>query len=190
MTIAVNLFRVLLKGRHRLCSIGVIMTTLLVIGSVWVTVSILFCVAICLAARRAVPAMPILAPVQETILAIDDDATFLSATKDMLESEGYHVITASSPKEGIESFANHCEEIRLVLLDFLMPEMNGDRVFEKLHAIAPNVPVMLVTGYLDNIPQKRNRDGFFDYLPKPFRFDDFATKVRSGVEFSLANSVS
>ena len=69
-----------------------------------------------------------------------------------------------------------------------MPEMNGDRVFEQLHAIDPKVPVMLVTGYLDNIPQKRTRDGFFDYLPKPFRFDDFSEKVRSGVEFSLANA--
>ena len=164
------------------------MATLLILGAIWGFVSLVFCAAVGWATIRQVPASG--DPAQRTILAIDDDANFLSVTKMMLESEGYTVLTATSPKEGIEFFKGHCREIRLVLLDFLMPEMNGDQVFERLHAIDPNIPVLVVTGYMDDLPGKNFDEGVCDYLAKPFRIDDFVTKVRNGVEFCLANQTA
>lgn len=136
-------------------------------------VGFVFCLAVCRVARRPVPMMP-----PEAILAIDDDPAFLSATKMFLETEGYAVHTAASPKEGIEFFANHQSEVGLVLLDFLMPEMTGDRVFERLRAIDPKVPVLWISGHVERISRENLGDGFCDYLAKPFRMTDLVQKVQ------------
>ena len=65
----------------------------------------------------------------------------------------------------------------------------GKRLYtwDSLHgALDPNVPVLVVSGYMGNMVSKHFSKGVCDYLAKPFRIDDFVTKVRNGVEFSLA----
>jgi CheY-like chemotaxis protein len=137
-------------------------------------VGFMFCLAVCLAARRPVPLLP-----AEAILAIDDDPAFLSATKMFLETEDYAVHAVANPKEGIEFFANHQSEVGLVLLDYLMPEMTGDRVFERLRAIDPKVPVLWVSGHVERISRENLGDDFCDYLAKPFRMTDLVQKVQT-----------
>jgi CheY-like chemotaxis protein len=66
------------------------------------------------------------------VLAIDDEPELLKIVKGSLEAHGFEVHTASSAKEGVEFYEQNWENINLVLLDFLMPEMTGDLVFECL----------------------------------------------------------
>jgi two-component system, cell cycle sensor histidine kinase and response regulator CckA len=109
---------------------------------------------------------------QEVILAIDDEKQILGLVKTILEGAGYTVHTASSPKEGIEFYEAKWRDISAVLLDFSMPEMTGDLVFESLKHINPNVRAILITTDDDSVAEKMFAKGLRGYLQKPFAFRD------------------
>jgi two-component system, cell cycle sensor histidine kinase and response regulator CckA len=115
---------------------------------------------------------------QRAILAIDDEKEILEIIKDCLEAEGYKVYPASSAKEGVELYERLWREIDLVLLDYLMPEMTGDLVFECLRNVNPGVRVLLLTACEDNVARKMFETGLRGYLQKPFYLDDFIHRVR------------
>jgi CheY-like chemotaxis protein len=120
-----------------------------------------------------------------TILVIDDNASVLNVVRMGLENEGYNVQTASNPQEGIELFREQSRNISLVLLDFCMPVMNGDRVFDCLRKIDPEVPVVLITGFCEDIEAaKRLRNDVRGYLLKPFQLGELIGKVREVVSFA------
>jgi len=64
-----------------------------------------------------------------------------------LEQHGYKVIEAVDGVEGFGSFVRHRTSIDAVLLDLTMPRMSGDEVFREIHKLAPEVPVILMSGY-------------------------------------------
>jgi CheY-like chemotaxis protein len=81
------------------------------------------------------------------ILCVDDDANGLFVRKMTLESRGYRVLTAENGPDGISLFAS--EPIDLVLLDFMMPGMNGDVVAERMRGLKASVPILLLSAYVD-----------------------------------------
>ena len=85
------------------------------------------------------------------ILCVDDELSGLALRKIILESHGYRVLTAPSGPEAIEMFAQH--PIDLVVLDFRMPQMLGDEVAERMRAIKPHVPIIMLSAYYD-LPEK------------------------------------
>ena len=157
------------------------MTTILIIAGVLALMSFVFLLALCKASSIPMPAM---GDQHDTILAIDDDPELLNIAKLALESEGYLVHAVSSPKEGIRYYAEHWQNIKLVLLDYLMPEMNGDTVFTSLREIDPHVSVLLVTGYYDRITTSTLKSSICGYLPKPFSLDNLVNRVRGVMEFA------
>jgi PAS domain S-box-containing protein len=80
-----------------------------------------------------------------TVLVIDDEPNVRELSQDMLQGLGYSVITAADGKEGIEIYRN--KTIDIVVLDMIMPVMNGPEVFKNLKAIDPEVSVIIVSGY-------------------------------------------
>ena len=78
------------------------------------------------------------------ILCIDDDPDTLKLRKLLLESSGYTVLTAASGAEGLSSVSTH-RDIRLVVLDYLMPGMAGDKVAEELKQRYPQLPLVLMS---------------------------------------------
>jgi len=78
------------------------------------------------------------------LLCIDDDPEILKLRKLLLEASGYSVITATSGEAGLRIAAEN-DGIDLVLLDYLMPGMNGDVVAEKLHNASPLLPVIAIS---------------------------------------------
>jgi len=85
--------------------------------------------------------------VGETLLLVEDDAVILKLGRDLLERLGYRVLTAQRGLEAIEVYTRYREDIRLVLLDLVLPEMSGERVLEELRRINPQVRVLVMTGY-------------------------------------------
>jgi CheY-like chemotaxis protein len=79
------------------------------------------------------------------ILCIDDDGAGLEARKELLEISGYKVLTAQSGEQGLGLFASH--PIDAVVLDYKMPEMNGDRVARLMRCVKPDVPILMLSGY-------------------------------------------
>jgi CheY-like chemotaxis protein len=142
----------------------------------------IFCLGLCKASQQPVPGARHPHP---TILVIDDNASVLNVVRMGLENEGYNVQTASNPQEGIELFREQSRNISLVLLDFCMPVMNGDRVFDCLRKIDPEVPVVLITGFCEDIEAaKRLRNDVRGYLLKPFQLGELIGKVREVVSFA------
>ena len=82
------------------------------------------------------------------ILLIDDNAVQAATRQAILRRDGYHVIAVLSPVRALEQFRQNtfAEPIGLVITDHLMPEMNGAKFTRELRAIAPEMPVMVISG--------------------------------------------
>ena len=115
------------------------------------------------------------------ILAIDDEKDILEIIKAALEGEGFRVHTAASPNEGIAYYEEHANVIDLVLLDYIMPDMTGDAVFECLQNIRPDVRVLLLTACDDHVAKKLFAQGLRGYMQKPFYLDDLIARVREEI---------
>jgi len=115
---------------------------------------------------------------RKQVLAIDDEPEVLDVIKRCLEIDGVQVLTASDPKQGLDLYEKHREQIGLVLLDYLMPDMTGDLVFECLQRINPDVHVILLTGCDDNVAKRMFEEGLRGYIQKPFYVEDLVARVR------------
>lgn len=115
----------------------------------------------------------------ETILVIDDEETLRYLAKDTLESYGYKVLLAADGLEAIEVYRKNMAEIDLVLLDIVMPRMNGREVLQQLLKINVNVQVVVASGYCP--PEEVEqiwRHGIKGFIPKPYQIEDLATELR------------
>lgn len=116
------------------------------------------------------------------ILAIDDETDILDVVRTTLESAGFKVHVTSNPRDGLKFYEEHWRDVDLVLLDFLMPDMTGDLVFESMQRVNPDVRVILLTAYEDTVARKLFAEGLRGYIQKPFYVDDLIQRVRDEIE--------
>jgi CheY-like chemotaxis protein len=83
---------------------------------------------------------------QKTLLCVDDNQSSLKMCKMVLEDFGYKVLTASNGREGLEVFASHA--IDVVILDYQMPEMNGELVAAEMKRTNPRIPILMLSGWV------------------------------------------
>lgn len=113
-----------------------------------------------------------------TILLVDDDPVVLDAAASMLERCGYTVIQSTNGKEAVSVFKEKRQHIDLVLLDIIMPGMNGKDTFHELHSIDPQVKVLLSSGYsINGEAQQILDEGAVDFIQKPFRRSELSRKI-------------
>jgi two-component system, cell cycle sensor histidine kinase and response regulator CckA len=105
----------------------------------------------------------------ELILVVDDETAIREITKVTLESHNYRVLTASDGIEAIASYAEHMNEISLVLMDMMMPTMDGAIASRTLRKMNPQVEIIAMSGLTstDAIANATNI-GIKEFLPKPF----------------------
>jgi signal transduction histidine kinase/CheY-like chemotaxis protein len=109
-----------------------------------------------------------------TLLLVDDEALVRSGTADMLQEFGYQVLEASSGAEALTILREQPAEFRALVTDFLMPGMNGAALASEARRIIPDLPVLLITGYLNSGEASL---GDLPRLAKPFRQADLATHI-------------
>ena len=115
----------------------------------------------------------------ETILLVDDEDMIWDVIIDMLQELGYSVLLAGNGREAIEIYTENPGSIDLILLDMVMPEMDGHRAFFKLREINPEARVLLSSGYVSAADvQDVLQAGAAGFLRKPYRMVDLARKVR------------
>ncbi len=115
----------------------------------------------------------------ETILLVDDESVILNVAEDMLKSLGYTVITASDGPTALDIYKGKQDQIELVILDMVMPDMGGGEVFDQLKEINPSVKVLLSSGYSLNGQASRIIDrGCDGFIQKPFTINDIARQLR------------
>ncbi len=155
------------------------MITTIIVVSVGIVFLAILSIALFKSSKQPVPGARHSCP---AILVIDDNTSVLNMVRLALENEGYKVHAANNPQEGIEIFKQHSETISLVLLDFRMPEMCGDRVFDCLQKINADVPVLLMTGFYEDTQEAKNLlNDVRGYLIKPFHLGNLIGKVREVV---------
>lgn len=115
---------------------------------------------------------------KEGILAIDDEPDFLEMLKATLECSGFTVHTATSAEEALTLYRDHHQDIGMVLLDYLLPEMSGEWIFENLQCVDPEVKVVLLTGCEESVADRMLKRGLRGYLQKPFSLPDLVQRVR------------
>jgi two-component system KDP operon response regulator KdpE len=114
---------------------------------------------------------------QELVLLIDDDETLLELLSEHIRSVNYQVSTASNGQEGLKIASDYKPD--LVVLDVMMPGMDGWEVCQRLRNISC-APIIMLTAKGDEIDKLRGFNlGVDDYVTKPFSFAELVARIRA-----------
>ena len=115
----------------------------------------------------------------ETILIAEDDEVLRKLVDSVLGEFGYIVILAEDGDDAIEKFKSRKDDIRLVILDMLMPGKNGKEVYDAIKALNPDIRVLFASGYAaDILDTKEMLNAQFDFVMRPLSPIDLLHKVR------------
>ncbi|MGL5065140.1 MAG: hybrid sensor histidine kinase/response regulator, partial [Microcoleus sp.] len=104
----------------------------------------------------------------ETILVVDDEANILQVARTLLESYNYRVLTASNGIEALARYIEHKHEIQVVLMDMMMPEMDGFKAINTLQKMNPQIKIVAISGLSSDYRKKARSLGIDNFLSKPF----------------------
>lgn len=116
---------------------------------------------------------------KETILFVDDEQALAIMSEQMLDLLGYHAVTRTSSVEAFELFQHDPYRFDLVITDMTMPNMTGEKLAGKILEIRPDIPVILCTGYSEQITEQRAK--LLDiraFVMKPLVMKDLANTIR------------
>ncbi|GEM_PF-1071661 len=117
-------------------------------------------------------------PGNGTVLLVEDEPQVRNMEIRTLEKSGYRVFVAKNGREAVELFKDNKNEIDLVILDMIMPEMGGKECFYHLRKIDPNVKILIITGYIEDITSSDMiKQGRIEILEKPFKLFEFTKKI-------------
>src|SRR5689334_16250758 len=112
------------------------------------------------------------------ILIIEDETTMRTALKDIIEAEGYRAFTAADGESGLKRAME--EKPDLILLDIMMPKLDGYEVCAELRRLANPVPILMLTAKGQVEDRVTGLDaGADDYLVKPFSTEELLARVRA-----------
>ncbi|MAG55094.1 MAG: hypothetical protein CMJ83_02265 [Planctomycetes bacterium] len=114
-----------------------------------------------------------------TVLIVDDEDIVRNMAARILRQRGFEVVEARDGAEAVQMYRDRSEEISVVLLDMVMPEMTGSQVFSKLRQVRAGVRVLLTSGYSESYA----KDGFGEddlagFIQKPYRPSQLVEKIR------------
>ncbi len=116
----------------------------------------------------------------ETVLVAEDDEALRKLTQIVLTNFGYQVIEAKDGEDAVRQFRRHRKDVRLVLLDLIMPRMNGKEAADEIRRTAPEVKILFTTGYApDHVQRKVRMDKESRIIQKPIVPADLLRKVRN-----------
>lgn len=114
----------------------------------------------------------------ETILLIDDEKRIIETASEMLKLLGFKVGSAKSGKEAIQIYRKSYKEIDLIILDMVLPEMDGSEIYDNIKEINPEVKVLLSSGYsVDGMASEILAKGCNGFIQKPFTLEKFSQKI-------------
>lgn len=112
------------------------------------------------------------------ILVVEDDLSILMGLEDNLIAEGYKVSTASNGNEGLKMALNN--HIHLILLDIMLPGMNGFEVCKRIRLNKPALPIIMLTARGSEMDKVSGLDyGADDYITKPFSLSELLARIRA-----------
>jgi two-component system sensor histidine kinase/response regulator len=125
---------------------------------------------------------------RDIILCIDDEVIVLDSLKEQLQSEynDYMIEVAESGEEAMEIINELIEdkvELPIVIADFIMPGMKGDKLLEKIHALLPNTKNILLTGQasIEGVSYAVNKANLYRFIPKPWDKEDLILTIKEAL---------
>jgi CheY-like chemotaxis protein len=129
--------------------------------------------------------IPVLNPKgnRELILLVDDETEIAELAATMLTDEGYRVILARDGFEALKIYGQLGKQIALVILDFFLPVMDGDAVFDELRSLNPEVAVVLSSGFAEQSKLGTMlAQGLKGFIPKPYTAEKLLEQIRSTID--------
>jgi CheY-like chemotaxis protein len=128
-------------------------------------------------------------PPRGTVLVVDDDETIRNFAGTALISAGYTVVSAADGEDALTKLRRDPIHFDAVLLDLAMPKLDGEDTLMALRMLAPNLPVILTSGYGEQtIAQRFVGRGLADFLAKPFVGEALVTSVSSAIARARGNN--
>jgi PAS domain S-box-containing protein len=129
----------------------------------------------------------------ELVLVVDDEAPIRALISEMLTRNGYRVLTASDGAEATAFFAKHANEVRLVISDLNMPNLDGAMLTQVLKRMNSDVRVLIVSGLsapMEHRPMFRPEEFNGAFLRKPFKSDELLRKTADLLQRPVAGPVA
>ncbi len=120
---------------------------------------------------------------RELILLVDDETEISELASEMLAEEGYKVVLAKDGFEALRIYQEIGQHIGLVVLDFFLPVMDGDAVFDELRELNPDINVVLSSGFAEQSKiGAMLAQGLRGFIPKPYTREKLLEQVRSTLD--------
>lgn len=117
-----------------------------------------------------------------TVLVVDDDAVVRSTTADILQRHAFTVITVNDGQEAVDTYTAHYTDIDCVLLDLIMPRMNGTEALQRIYRINARARVVLMSGYSEQEAMKHvAHTQLAGFLQKPFTVTTLLEMIRQAL---------
>ncbi|WP_088889132.1 response regulator [Leptolyngbya ohadii] len=113
----------------------------------------------------------------ELILAVDDEDSILQSTRAILETHHYRVLTANSGADAIATYAQHQQDIALVLVDMMMPDMNGITIIQVLQEMNPDIKAIAASGLMPQYQQSLESLGITTCINKPYTTEELLNSI-------------
>ena len=118
-----------------------------------------------------------------TILLVDDEECVREIISEVLAESGYRVLEAKDGAEGLSLYQKHQAKIKLVLLDLLMPVMNGLDCAKEILRINPSAKVLIGSGFIDeNYKQRLAEIPAIEVMSKPYKNSNLLTAIEKIIE--------
>ena len=115
----------------------------------------------------------------ETVLLVEDDAAIREMVQELLQDFGYRVITAVDGVDAVEKFREAAGSVQMVILDVIMPRMNGRDAYQAIAALSPGVKAIFMSGYTaDVITDTLTKGDARHFLSKPIKINELLVKLR------------
>ena len=126
-----------------------------------------------------------------TVLLADDEQSVLSVGKQMLQAMGFDVLCASDGREAVEIFRKNSDGIKFVLLDLIMPHLDGVEASRELRKIKQTVPLIMCSGYNEQDVANRFSDNHPDgFIQKPYMFSQLETEIKKVLQNSSETNLT
>jgi CheY-like chemotaxis protein len=124
-----------------------------------------------------------------TILLVDDEALIIDVARAMLERLGYRVVVCMEGREAVKTITDRGAEIDMVILDMIIPGMDGGVIFDRIRQIQPDMPVILSSGYaINGQADKIMRRGCKGFIQKPYNISELSQKIKAVLDASRGST--
>jgi two-component system cell cycle sensor histidine kinase/response regulator CckA len=139
------------------------------------------------AQKQALPAdLPDILGGSETILLAEDDMVVRELTSHVLQQFGYRVIEAIDGEDAVNKCMQNRGQVKLLLLDVIMPKKNGKEVYNKISIFEPGIKALFLSGYTADIMQQKGLiDPGFSFIMKPVPVNELLRRIRAMLDDRL-----